>query len=93
MRQYNINADLIQNFDDKATSAVFFNNIIEDWLRTTVAVRQCCVLSSTLSNNFLERMIAETLNDHEGTASIGGRTITNLRFADDINGLAGGKRS
>ena len=27
--------------------------------------------------------------DHEGTVSIGDRTITNLRFADDINGLAG----
>ena len=27
--------------------------------------------------------------DHEGTDSIGGRTITNLRFADDIDGLAG----
>ena len=30
------------------------------------------------------------LNDlHEGTVSIGGRTITNLRFADDIDGSAG----
>ena len=27
--------------------------------------------------------------DHVGTVSIGGRTITNLRFADDIYGLAG----
>ena len=27
--------------------------------------------------------------DHEGTVSIGGRTISNLRFADNINGLAG----
>ena len=27
--------------------------------------------------------------DHAGTVSIGGRTITNLRFADDIDGLAG----
>ena len=27
--------------------------------------------------------------DHEGTVSIGGRTITNLCFADDINGLGG----
>ena len=26
---------------------------------------------------------------HEGTVSIGGRAITNLCFADDINGLAG----
>ena len=31
----------------------------------------------------------KTLEDHEGTVSIGGRTITNLRFADDIDGLAG----
>ena len=29
------------------------------------------------------------LEIHEGTVSIGGRTITNLRFADDIDGLAG----
>ena len=27
--------------------------------------------------------------DHEDTVSIGGRTITNLRFADDIDGSAG----
>ena len=26
--------------------------------------------------------------DHEGTVSIGGRTITNLHFADDIDGVA-----
>ena len=28
-------------------------------------------------------------HDNEGTVSIGGRTITKLRFADDIDGLAG----
>ena len=33
--------------------------------------------------------MADALEDHEGTVSIGGRTITNLRFADDIKGLAG----
>ena len=32
---------------------------------------------------------ADALEDHEGTANIGGRTITNLLFADDIDGLAG----
>ena len=31
------------------------------------------------------------LEDHERTVSIGGRTITNIRFADDIDGLAGGQ--
>ena len=31
----------------------------------------------------------DALEDHEGTVSIGGRTITNLSFADDIDGSAG----
>ena len=29
-----------------------------------------------------------TSEDHEGIVIIGGRTITNLRFADDMDGLA-----
>ena len=33
--------------------------------------------------------MTDALEDHEGTVSIGGRTITNLLFADDIDGLAG----
>ena len=33
--------------------------------------------------------MTDALEDHEGTVSIGGRTVTNLRFADDIGGLAG----
>ena len=33
--------------------------------------------------------MTDALEDHEGTVSIGGRTITNLRFAVDIDGLAG----
>ena len=33
--------------------------------------------------------MTDAVEDHEGTVSIGGRTITNLRFADDIGGLAG----
>ena len=36
-----------------------------------------------------EKIIAEEREDYEGTVSIGGRTITNLRFADVIDGLAG----
>ena len=33
--------------------------------------------------------MTDALEDHEGTVSIVGRTITNLRFVDDINSLAG----
>ena len=36
-----------------------------------------------------KRIMTDASEDHKGTVSIGGRTITNLRFADDIDGLAG----
>lgn len=32
--------------------------------------------------------MSDALEDHAGTVRIGGRTITNSRFSDDINGLA-----
>ena len=35
--------------------------------------------------------MTDAFEDHEGTVSIGGRTITNLCFADDTDGLAGEK--
>ena len=43
----------------------------------------------TLFNIFLERIMTDALEDHEGTVSIGGKTIANLHSADDIDGLAG----
>ena len=33
--------------------------------------------------------MTDALEDHEGIVSTGGRTITNLRFADDIDVLTG----
>ena len=92
MKKYNISTNLIQvikNLYNKATSAVLFISSIGDWFRTTAGVRQGCLLSPTLFNIFLERIMTDALEDNEGTVSIGGRTITNLRFADDIDGLAG----
>ena len=92
MRLYNINDNLIRTIEclyNKATSAVYLDNNIGEWFRTTIGVRQGCLLSPTLFNIFLGRIMADALKDHEGTVSIGGRTITNLRFADDIDGLAG----
>ena len=87
MRKYNINASIIraiENLYDKAQRAVFFNGSTGEWFRTTVGVRQGYLLSSTLFNIFLERVMCEALDDHEGSVSIGGRLITNFRFADDI---------
>ena len=89
---YNFNTNLInmiRNLYDKANSAVCFNGSTEDWFRTTVGVRQGCLLSPTLFNIFLERIMADALDDHKTTVSIGGRTISNSYFADDMDGLAG----
>ncbi|KAJ8398441.1 hypothetical protein AAFF_G00426960 [Aldrovandia affinis] len=95
MRKYNISPNLvsiIQNLYNKATSAVLHNGAFGDWFRTMTGVRQGCLLSPLLFNIFLERIMADALEDHEGSVSIGGRTITNLRFADDIDGLARGEK-
>ena len=87
LRKYNINASIIraiENLYDKAQSAVLFNGSTGEWFRTAVGVRQGCLLSPTLFIIFLERIMCEALDDHEGSISIGGRLITNFRFADDI---------
>ena len=62
------------------------NDALVEWFRTIIGVRQGYLLSPTLFNIFLERIMTDTLEDHVGTISIGGRTIKNLRFADDIDG-------
>ena len=55
-----INASIIraiENLYDKAQSAVLFNGSTGEWFRTTVGVRQGCLLSPTLFNIFLERIM------------------------------------
>ena len=92
MKKYNISTNLIQvikNLYNKATSAVLFNSGIGAWFLTTVGIRQGCLLSPTLFNIFLERIMPDALEDYEGTVNTKGSTITSLRFADDIGGLAG----
>ena len=92
MRKYNISENLVRTIEkqlyDKTARAVQMNGIIGEWYRTTVGVRQGCLLSPALFNIFLERIMPDALEDHDGKVSIGGRNITNLRFADDIDALA-----
>ena len=80
MKKY-ISANLIRvtkNPYYKATSAVLFNSSKGDWLRTTVGVRQGCLLSPIPFNLYLERLMTDALGDHRGTVSTGYRTITSL---------------
>ena len=88
MRTYNISVNLVRTIEqlyDKATRAVQMNGSIGEWFRTTVGVRQGCLLSPTLFNIFLERIMSDALKEHDGKVSICGRNITNLRFADDTD--------
>ena len=92
MKNYKISASLIRvikHLYEKVTSAVLFNGSIGDWFRATVGVPKGCLLSPTLFYIFLERIMTDALEDHKGTVSFGGRTITHLRFADDIDSSAG----
>ena len=57
MRKYNIGVNfvrIIEHLYDKATSAVLMNGNLGEWFRTSIGVRQGCLLSPTLFNIFLE---------------------------------------
>ena len=41
-----------------------------------------------IANIFSKRVMCLMLEEHAGKVSVGGRNITNLRFADDIDALA-----
>ena len=66
---------------------VHMNCSTGEWFRSTVGVRQECLFSSTLFNFFLERIMSDALEEHDGKISTGGKSITSLRFADDIDAL------
>ena len=91
MKKYNIRISfigVIKTNYNKATSAFLFNSRIGGWFRTTVRVRHGCLISPTLFKH-ISGKDRDTLEDHEGTVSIGGGTISNICFADDNDGLAG----
>ena len=57
--------------------------------KTIIGVRQGCLLSPTLFNIYLEEMMRVTLENYNGSVVIGGREICNIKFADDIDLIAG----
>jgi hypothetical protein len=92
LRGYNTDeriVGVIQALYEHSSSAVLLNDQLGEFFKTTVGVRQGCLLSPVLFNMFLERIIQETLQDHHTSISIGGRSLCNLRFADDIDLMGG----
>ena len=58
--------------------------VVSKWFSVMKEVRQGCALSPHLFNILLEAVMRETLHGNTGGLRIGGRTVTNLRYADDI---------
>ena len=86
LRSLNIREGLVQPIQAlyvNSSNAVLLNSQLGGFFKTTIEVRQERLLSSTLLNLFLERIVQETLHDHHTSISIGGRPVCNLRFSDD----------
>ena len=82
-RKYNIDVNLIRSTEQllaKATNAFQMSKSIVEWFRTTLGSRQGCLLSPTLVNIFLERIMTDALEEPDGKVSIGGKNITSLRL-------------
>ena len=95
LRKYNISKSLInciESLYQVTKSAVVVEGTLSSWFSTTTGVRQGCLLSPVLFNLFLENIMSEALQTFNGTVSVGGRHISNLRFADDIDLMAGSRR-
>ena len=80
---------LLESLYGPSTSAVLHEGEVGQSFRTSVGVHQGCLLSPELFNLYLENIIQEALHNFNGTTSINGREISNLRFADDIDLIAG----
>ncbi len=67
--------------------AVRVNGELTEWFRTTVGVRQGCVMSPELFNILLEVIMLHATYDTTSGIHIQGHLINNLRFADSESNL------
>jgi len=91
MRKYKISSTItktIKSLYEHAKSLVLIGDTPSKWFLSKVGVRQGCVLSPYLFNLFLEFIMTEALESFDGNIKVGGRMVSNLRFADDIDLIA-----
>ena len=66
----------------------------QDWFKTGKGVRPGCILSPCLFNLYAEYIIWNAgLDETQAGIKIAGRTINNLRYADDTTLTAESERS
>jgi len=79
---------LLSNLYRSQKASVRIAGVISEWFSIQKGVRQGCILSPYLFNIVSETVMRKALEDYQGGVIIGGRRITNLRYADDIILLA-----
>ena len=92
LNKYGIDSNItlmIKSLYNNLTSAMLFNSIQGQMFKITVGVRQGCLLSPVFFNLFIREIMAEIQDEHISTISIGGRNLSNIRFANDIYLIAG----
>ena len=78
---------LISNLYDGQQACVRTDTGDSDLFNTVQGVRQGCILSPTLFNTF-QYLMRRALADWDRGLSVGGRRMSNLRYADDTTLLA-----
>ena len=76
--------DLIKGLYTDQSATVRTTHRLTVDLRIEKGARQGCIVSPHLFNIYSEVIMRTALEGFEGTVKIGGRSITNLRYADDI---------
>ena len=76
--------EILRNLYRQQMAAVRTAGIVSSWFQIKKGVRQGCVISPCLFNILAEMVMRRVLEDWKGGFRIGGMTINNLRYADDI---------
>ena len=80
--------DWLAKLYKKQLAKVKVAGTLSEWFLVKKGVRQGCVLSPYLFNILAEMVMRETIDGFQGGLQIGGRIVTNLRYADDFILLA-----
>jgi len=80
--------DLLAKLYRKQLAKVKVAGTLSEWFSVKKGVRQGCFLSPYLLNILVETVMSETVDGFQRGLQIGGRMITNIRYADDTILLA-----
>ena len=74
---------LVKTLYENQAATVKTSYRLSDFFQIGQGVRQGCILSQSLLSVFSEQIMRTALDECDGTVTVGGRKITNLRYAND----------